>query len=30
MNALVIVPTYNEHENIPTLVSRLLRHAGVC
>jgi len=29
MNALVIVPTYNEHENIPTLVSRLLRHAGV-
>jgi dolichol-phosphate mannosyltransferase len=29
MNALVIVPTYNEHENIPTLVTRLLRHDGV-
>ena len=29
MNVLVIVPTYNEHENIPTLVSRLLRHDRV-
>src|SRR5207245_2395343 len=29
MTGRVLVPTYNEHENIPPLVSRLLRHAGV-
>ncbi|HJZ74678.1 MAG TPA: polyprenol monophosphomannose synthase [Vicinamibacterales bacterium] len=29
MNALVIVPTYNERENIPLLVERLLQHDGV-
>jgi dolichol-phosphate mannosyltransferase len=29
MNALVIVPTYNERENIPALVDRLLLHEGV-
>jgi len=29
MNALVIIPTYNERENIPLLVERLLQHDGV-
>ena len=29
MNAVVIVPTYNERENIPPLVEALLRHDGV-
>lgn len=29
MNAVVIVPTYNERENIPPLVDALLRHDGV-
>jgi dolichol-phosphate mannosyltransferase len=29
MNALVIVPTYNECENIPPLVEQLLQHDGV-
>jgi dolichol-phosphate mannosyltransferase len=29
MNALVIIPTYNERENIPPLVEQLLRHDGV-
>jgi dolichol-phosphate mannosyltransferase len=30
MNAVVIIPTYNERENIPPLVDALLRHEGVC
>ena len=29
MAALVIIPTYNERDNIPPLVERLLRHGGV-
>jgi dolichol-phosphate mannosyltransferase len=29
VNAVVIVPTYNERENIPPLVEALLRHDGV-
>ena len=29
MAALVIIPTYNERDNIPPLVERLLRHSGV-
>jgi dolichol-phosphate mannosyltransferase len=29
MNALVIVPTYNERENIPSLIEGLLHHDGV-
>jgi dolichol-phosphate mannosyltransferase len=29
MTALVIIPTYNERENIPPLVDALLRHDGV-
>ena len=29
MTALVIIPTYNERDNIPPLVERLLRHGGV-
>jgi dolichol-phosphate mannosyltransferase len=29
MNAIVIIPTYNERENIPALVEQLLRHDGV-
>lgn len=29
MNAVVIIPTYNERENIPPLVTALLRHDGV-
>ncbi len=29
MNAVVIIPTYNERENIPPLVDALLRHGGV-
>jgi dolichol-phosphate mannosyltransferase len=29
MNAVVIIPTYNERENIPPLVDALLRHDGV-
>jgi dolichol-phosphate mannosyltransferase len=29
VNAIVIIPTYNERENIPPLVGRLLEHAGV-
>src|SRR5206468_32768 len=29
MNALVIIPTYNERENIPPLLERLLEHDGV-
>jgi dolichol-phosphate mannosyltransferase len=29
MNALVIIPTYNERENVPPLVERLLEHEGV-
>lgn len=29
MNAVVIVPTYNERDNIPPLVESLLRHDGV-
>jgi dolichol-phosphate mannosyltransferase len=29
MNAVVIIPTYNERENIPPLVDELLRHHGV-
>ena len=29
MNAVVVVPTYNECENIPPLVDSLLRHEGV-
>ena len=29
MNAVVIIPTYNERENLPTLVEALLRHEGV-
>ena len=29
MTALVIIPTYNERENIPPLVARLLAHADV-
>jgi dolichol-phosphate mannosyltransferase len=29
MNALVIVPTYNERENIAPLIERLLEHDGV-
>jgi dolichol-phosphate mannosyltransferase len=29
MNAVVIIPTYNERENIPPLVEALLRHDGV-
>ncbi|HKB12095.1 MAG TPA: polyprenol monophosphomannose synthase [Vicinamibacterales bacterium] len=29
MNALVIIPTYNERENIPPLVEQLLQHDGV-
>jgi dolichol-phosphate mannosyltransferase len=28
-SALVIVPTYNERANLPTLVAGLMRHAGV-
>ena len=27
--ALVIVPTYNERENLPTLVDKLLQHPDV-
>jgi glycosyltransferase involved in cell wall biosynthesis len=27
--ALVVVPTYNEHENLPLLVDGLMRHANV-
>ena len=29
MNAVVIIPTYNERDNIPPLVEALLRHDGV-
>jgi len=29
MNAIVVVPTYNERDNIPPLVESLLRHDGV-
>ena len=29
MTALVVIPTYNERDNIPPLVERLLRHGGV-
>jgi dolichol-phosphate mannosyltransferase len=29
MNAVVIIPTYNERENLPPLVDALLRHDGV-
>ncbi len=29
MNALVIVPTYNERANLPQLVEALMRHAGL-
>jgi len=29
MNAVVIIPPYNERENLPTLVEALLRHEGV-
>ena len=29
MNAVVIIPTYNERENIPPLAEALLRHDGV-
>ena len=29
MTALVIVPTYNERANLPTLVAGVLAHAGV-
>jgi dolichol-phosphate mannosyltransferase len=29
MNAVVIIPTYNERENIPRLTDALLRHEGV-
>jgi dolichol-phosphate mannosyltransferase len=29
MNALVIIPTYNERDNVPPLVGSLLRHDGV-
>jgi len=29
VTALVIIPTYNERDNIPPLVERLLRHGGV-
>jgi dolichol-phosphate mannosyltransferase len=29
MNATVIIPTYNERENIPPLVAQLLQHDGV-
>lgn len=29
MTALVIIPTYNERDNVPALVEALLRHAGV-
>jgi dolichol-phosphate mannosyltransferase len=29
MNAIVIIPTYNERENVPPLVEALLRHDGV-
>ena len=29
MNALVIIPTYNERENIPPLVEALLKHDGI-
>jgi dolichol-phosphate mannosyltransferase len=29
MNAVVVVPTYNERENVPPLVEALLRHDGV-
>jgi dolichol-phosphate mannosyltransferase len=29
MNAVVIIPTYNERDNIPPLVDALLRHDGV-
>jgi dolichol-phosphate mannosyltransferase len=29
MNAVVIIPTYNERENLPPLVEALLRHDGV-
>jgi dolichol-phosphate mannosyltransferase len=28
-SALVVVPTYNEHENLPLLVDGLMRHANV-
>jgi dolichol-phosphate mannosyltransferase len=29
MNAVVIIPTYNERENLPPLITALLRHDGV-
>jgi dolichol-phosphate mannosyltransferase len=29
MNAMVVIPTYNERENVPPLVDALLRHDGV-
>ncbi|HSL23018.1 MAG TPA: polyprenol monophosphomannose synthase [Vicinamibacterales bacterium] len=29
MNALVIIPTYNERENLPEIVPQVLRHDGV-
>ena len=29
MNAVVIIPTYNERENLPPLIEALLRHDGV-
>jgi dolichol-phosphate mannosyltransferase len=29
MNAIVIIPTYNERENVPPLVEALLQHEGV-
>jgi dolichol-phosphate mannosyltransferase len=29
MNAIVIIPTYNERDNVPALVDALLRHEGV-
>ena len=28
MNALVLIPTYNERENLPILVEQVLAHAG--
>lgn len=29
MKTLVLIPTYNEHENIPILIADLMTHAGV-
>jgi glycosyltransferase involved in cell wall biosynthesis len=28
MNALVVIPTYNERENLPVLVPGILAHDG--